>query len=505
MEEAFDSYLELVVLAGAGKGQHHALDRPQVVLGRQDAGDDETARVVCFPDPTVSRVHAHLEWDPRRCTYILEHRSRTNATVVNGSQLVGSRALEVGDKVKMGNLVVQLQKCTRARLRPDREEPQPLDTGLYLVALKGPAPGAILPLNYSSLILREAPQEGSQPVVSVAGAGSSQAELRWNGEEFLAHPVETGQTVRVLRCRPGCVSETAVNDPSGVRLEPGCLVVCGAAVLTLTTLQQAGPLSESLRSGEEASSLHPWLASVEASQTPCWRGAEEYSLVVLSGARRGSRLWVQPEALEGPLTLGMAPADLELPEKRAPRLELSFRGEVIELLNVDDTLSFTHNWELVTPGEEIRVVSGDRFVFERTVVSFEHGPTQGRVDGLSLFLGGAELPLLRQVNCLGYNPQSDLRIDDRRLGPTHGFVEVRPGGVFYRHKDTQSRASVRGVTVGPGQEVEILVGDVLELQPDIHVRLDVRHMEGKPGDHILIGPTQAELDAAAGRGAAAGD
>jgi hypothetical protein len=197
----------------------------------------------------------------------------------------------------------------------------------------------------------------------------------------------------------------------------------------------------------------------------------------------------------------MAPADLELPEKRAPRLELSFRAGVIELLNVDEAISFTHNWELVTPGEEIRVVSGDRFIFERTVVSFEHGPTQAVIDGLSLFVSGAELPLLRQVNCLGYNPQSDLRIDDRRLGPTHGFIEVRPSGVVYRHKDTQSKVSVRDVTVGPGQEVEIAVGDVLALHSDIHARLDKRHMEGKPGDHILIGPTQAELDAAAGRSA----
>ncbi len=500
MEEAFDSHLELLVVAGAGKGQRHALDRPQVVLGRQDAGDDETARVVSFPDPTVSRVHAHLEWDPRRCTYVLEHRSRTNATVVNGSQVVGSRALEVGDKVKMGNLVVQLQRCTRPRLRPEKEEPQPLDSSLYLVALRGAEPGTILPLNYTSLTLREAPG-GPEPVVMVPGAGQTQAELRWNGQEFMAHPVEGGQPVRVLRFRPGLVSETAASDPGGVRLEPGCLVVCNSAVLTLATLQAAGPLAEALRAGEEASGLHPLLAHLDPDQIPCWQGPEDFSLVVLSGLRRGSRLWVRPESLEGPLTLGTAPADLELPEKRAPRLELHFRAGVVELLNVDEALSFTHNWELVTPGEEIRVVSGDRFIFERTVVSFEHGPTQARVDGLSLFLGGAELPLLRQVNCLGYNPQSDLRIDDRRLGPTHGFVEVRPGGVFYRHKDTQSRVSVRGVTVGPGQEVEISVGDVLELQPDIHVRLDVRHMEGKPGDHILIGPTQAELDAAAGRSA----
>ena len=54
------------------------------LLIRLDPGDEPIPGVIAFPDATVSRVHAHLEWDARRARYVLEHRSRTNATV-NGS------------------------------------------------------------------------------------------------------------------------------------------------------------------------------------------------------------------------------------------------------------------------------------------------------------------------------------------------------------------------------------------------------------------------------------
>ena len=495
VEEFFDSRLELLVLEGGGKGQCHPLDRARVTLGRLDPGDEAAPGLVAFPDPTVSRVHAHLEWDPRKLRYVLEHRSRTNFTVLNGQQLVGQQVLEVGDRIKMGSLVVELQKCTHPAHRSEEREAEPVDSGLYLVALRGPAAGTILPLNYTYLGLGEGLAGEPGPGVSVPGAGETRGILSFRDQGFLLRPASTGKPLRVLRSRPGCVSETVASDPVGIPVDPECLLVCGAAVLAFAGVDRAGDLREAILGGAEPAELHPLLPSLDPSAEPCWQGTEEYLLRVMSGARRGSCLWLRPEELEGPATVGPAPADLEVPDKAA-RLAFAFRAGKVEVLNTDEALSFTHNWDLVTPGEEVLAQSGDRFTLGRSVVSFEHLPTQARIDALSLFLGDQELPLLRQVNSLGYNPESDLRLDDRRLAPTHGFVEVRPSGVVYRHKDPQSKASVGEVTVGAGQEVPLAPGEVLVLLPDLKVRLDARRLAGKPGDHVLIGPTQEELEAA---------
>lgn len=492
MDESFDSRLELVVQSGGGQGETWLLDRPRVVLGRLDPGDEPTPGVVAFPDPTVSRVHAHLEWDARRSRYVLEHRSRTNATVVNGLQVTGSHMLEVGDLIKLGSLVCRLQHCTHEGHRPRAEVVRSIQSGLYLVCLVGPSAGAILPLNYTHLAVRESLLTSDVPGLFVPGAGDAQADLYWDGEGFTVHPGPSGRPLRLLTCRPGLVRKVVLNDPEGVPLLPGSLLVCGAAVLMATRAEQAGILREKVQGKEPLELLHPLFAQVNPEAEPCWRGDQEYLLEVLSGARRGTRLWLDPEGLEEPVILGPAPADLELPDQHAPRLELRFRDGEIWLLNADATMSFSHNWELVTPGEEVQVFSGDRFSFERTVVCFQHLPIQARVDRLSLYHGDLELPLVRQINSLGYNPQSDLRVDDRRLAPTHGFVEVRPAGVIYRHKDPRSEVRVRDLVVRAGQEVELALGDVLELAGDIRLRLDTRWQVGRPGDHVRIGPPSDE-------------
>lgn len=491
--EDFDSRLELVVVEGGGRGGRHVLDRPHMTLGRLDPGDEPTPGTVAFPDPTVSRVHAVLDWDPKKHRYVLEHRSRTNATVINGTQVVGPQVLEAGDKIKLGSLIAQLQR-TQER-RTSEAGPAPLESGQYLVCLKGPNVGTIYPLNYTRLLLR-APlgSPTSVPGVYVPGAGEDQGVLTWMEGRLLVRSADTGGAPRVVRGRPGAVLEVCA-DAQGVFMGVDSLLVLGQAVLALAPLERAGELRESLHAGGDPAELHPLLPKVDPASVPAWQGGEEYLLRVLSGTRRGTILAIRAEDLAEPVTIGAAPADLEIPEKRVPRLHLLFTPKRVELLNADESLSFTHNWETVTPGEEIHPLSGDRFTFGRTVVAFEHVPTQASIDALSLFHGDVELPFLRKVNFVGYNPQSDLRIDDRRLGPTHGSFEVFDDRVVYRHKDTASRVTVGERTLTAGEECDLRPGDTLVLAPEIEVRLDRRVTTQRPGDHVLIGPTQEQLEA----------
>ena len=101
--------LELVVLEGGGRGARHSLTSPHVVLGRLDSSESPAYGNLLFPEPTVSRMHATLDWDEVANRYLLTHRSATNATLINKLKVTKPRHIAPGDKIQMGKLLVELR------------------------------------------------------------------------------------------------------------------------------------------------------------------------------------------------------------------------------------------------------------------------------------------------------------------------------------------------------------------------------------------------------------
>lgn len=62
-----------------------------------------------FPEPTVSRIHATLDWDEAANRYLLTHRSATNPTTVNKAKVTKPRHINPGDKIQMGNLIIEVR------------------------------------------------------------------------------------------------------------------------------------------------------------------------------------------------------------------------------------------------------------------------------------------------------------------------------------------------------------------------------------------------------------
>lgn len=122
MSPPTEARLELVVVQGGGAGGRISLGRPRYVLGRRESGERPTPERLAFPDGTVSQEHAVLEWDPREDGYRLVHRSRTNATVLNGKEVVGRPLIAAGDRIKLGNLVLQVEASKAAA--PPRVAPR---------------------------------------------------------------------------------------------------------------------------------------------------------------------------------------------------------------------------------------------------------------------------------------------------------------------------------------------------------------------------------------------
>lgn len=95
------------MVQGEGRNSRYLVRSERVQLGRLDRGQAPQEGQVLFPEPTVSRLHAELHWDPQQRAYVLWHRSSTNPTLLNGKKVARCQVVKPGDRVQMGNLIVE--------------------------------------------------------------------------------------------------------------------------------------------------------------------------------------------------------------------------------------------------------------------------------------------------------------------------------------------------------------------------------------------------------------
>ncbi len=460
-----------------------------VVLGRYEEADHPDSFAVMFHEPTVSRVHAILEWEERRARYVVHHRSRTNPTILNGAPLARPHVLEPGDTLKMGSTLVMLRQSP---LSPW------CGTGggvrRALVVLSGPDRGRVCPLvaPQAALVDPERANCGADAIV-VNGMQGWNIEMILHNERLF---VQCEERVGLLSRYPGLVSCRLVGTRDRIPLQEGMVVVCGDVAFLVASADRALAVSRLLEAGEETGD--PLVDFVRPGPPPYWESDDPCLLRILSGPDRGSTLWIDPTGVHGPVLVGRSgPGGLhvEVPDRNAADLMISFSSDGVHLENVDSTESVYHNWDLLRPGEGLELLSGDRITMGRSVLSFETVPLQACIESYAVFLGTDELPLVRAVNTLGYRPENELRVDDRRLAPRHGVLEVRDSGeVAYVHMDTECVVRIGDAQVRAGEEYALCPGDVIHLTDEVEVSFGRRVSTHRPSDPVLIGPTQREIE-----------
>lgn len=100
---AWSSGLQLRVTGGNDEGRVIPLNSPEITLGRAVESNQNSPGWVLFSEPTVSRIHALMQWSDELQCYILQHRSRTNPTLVDGAA-IESHPLQMGETVGLGLL-----------------------------------------------------------------------------------------------------------------------------------------------------------------------------------------------------------------------------------------------------------------------------------------------------------------------------------------------------------------------------------------------------------------
>lgn len=463
--EIVDSKMELVVLEGGGRGNRYYLDRSKMTLGRRDNHDESLAGVVTFPEPTVSRVHAIIEWDANAEKFLLTHRSRTNATLINGERVEGSIYINIGDRIKMGLLIAEFRVAGDDAEPSANPEPKPVESDLHLLQVTGPTAGSLHAINHDRFLIGHFPDapEGPLLVRLDESAGDSVVGLSWTGKRVELTGLQ-GEPARLVEAFPGYVRVRPLHQGQVLPFPTSAALVLGQRVIGLAPTERAGGMSEAIKAGREC---HPLQEGLRLDQERIWDLGEQHLLQVITGPLKGTVIYFDPVRMEGNFRLGNSGHEAGEPQLRIDEpdlglaeLEPTDAGQ-FTLHNRHPQVDVGHNVHLVAPGDQARLVSGDRICIGRIQIRYENLATQEKVVHYALRVGDQVLPFVREVNLIGYSSHCDLRINDRRLGPTHGVFELRDSEVVYQHRNLAVPAQLDKQILHLGDEAIVKPGDVI--------------------------------------------
>ncbi|MBS2034315.1 FHA domain-containing protein [bacterium] len=107
----FSCGLQIRVSQGPDKGRTFPLDSAEITIGRARTPGDRAPGWVLLNDPQTSRIHADLQWNYEARQYMLIHRSDTNPTEVNGVPVQEAVTLKIGDHIRLGSTVLDIQQA----------------------------------------------------------------------------------------------------------------------------------------------------------------------------------------------------------------------------------------------------------------------------------------------------------------------------------------------------------------------------------------------------------
>ena len=121
---AWTSGFQLRIVKGNQQGLTVPLTEQVYTLGRASAQGEKAPGYIFFLEPTVSRVHAELRWNEKKKLYFLHHQSKTNPTLLEGVPVDKKtpRALDKGQKIQMGYLILEMEPQSAPEVRPQRAD-----------------------------------------------------------------------------------------------------------------------------------------------------------------------------------------------------------------------------------------------------------------------------------------------------------------------------------------------------------------------------------------------
>lgn len=199
--------LTLVNTQSSAPPKEFELIRSELVLGRDDGVD------IVIPTPAVSRRHARLMMENNG--YIIEDLGSANGTFVNGDRLIGRRALNHGDQIRLG------QAITLNFSAPGMEAQEPDKT-----AVRPATPVPSVPSHVMQTTIGDAPSipvkaGARQLIVTIAGENPKNYSLSRtsysigrldDNDVVIASPIVSGHHARIEQASGGGYKLTTLPD-----------------------------------------------------------------------------------------------------------------------------------------------------------------------------------------------------------------------------------------------------------------------------------------------------
>lgn len=475
--DEIDSGLCLKVMEGSHQQEVHALTRPTIAIGRATPETPYTPAYLTFPEPTLSRLHAELQWNPNTRTFFVHHKSQTNPTLINGRKLTGAVELSPGDTLALGRLVVVLDV---AQKKASQTEPlvAPPEEPKARIRIEAAENSFSVPVDKPQIVLQFTDSRSTTAIApEEEGPESKWVRLPANSPNEVS--------LRIDKDAESVTVETRLADPPvyrKTRVPSGLLSVPMRAAAPVMLLQddyishQGHDIFVS-RSAFQGSSDATLEGSGEAEATESRFPSDPGNGVLqfLNGGWVGATLEI-PRGGSAAFELGPKSSSFVhlSPMAKSPscRFTLHDGQAQLRVTQVSDDQFVDVNGELFFTGESTAIFSGSRlllgeFEFLWLVPSLHQQYSRYQVvapDGLH------SIP--KQQVRIGTAAHCEVRLQIPALAPVVGTLKYEGGEFFYYHKNIALPAKVDGVETSAGLKAKVNSGTKLDLAPGVTISVE---------------------------------
>lgn len=455
--------MHLRVVDGAHQHVTFPLERSIIQIGRMTPDTQLSASHLVFPEPTVSRLHAVLTWEPKAGTYLIHHRSQTNPTVVNNVQLVGPQLLKLGDIISVGRLALVVEQAQKGEATSS--PPPDAELTLNVWTADGERVTSAL-VKAPVLTLQFGGDRGTSPV---AEENAEEQQVSLPADLPTSMRFEFGASHRTVEL------SQAADDKSCVRVTPGS----GAELHLPLGAGQRIPLLECdvLRHQGYHIWVGPGQGSFSAGGTTISDNPakmEALTLTFLNGLWKGAKIAIPPgRGVHLPLGPKEAPFGHPFPFGRVPSciVTVAERDARVRAQEVAEDQFLEIDGDLVFDGESVQMVSGSKLLLGE-VAFFWCDPLAHR-DYSKYVLNSPEgqHEVQKARVRLGTAAHCEVRFENRDLAPVIGHIEFDSSGPTYYHQCITWPARVDGMETSAGLFAPIQVGSKIELVHGFEVTL----------------------------------
>ncbi len=457
------SGMRLRVVDGAHQNIAFPLERSVIQIGRMTPDAQLSPSQLVFPEPTVSRLHAVLTWEPNAGTYMIHHRSQTNPTVVNNVQLVGPQLLKLGDVVAIGRLGLILEQAQQGQQAappaPDAELTLNAWTSAGERVASAPVKSRVINLRFGERNTTAVTgEEGAEQEVSLPGATPAAlrfemgSDMRWGLE--VSSNLEAGAVVRVTQGN-GAELHLPLNPGQRYPILDCDVIHFEGYRLWMGRGQGAFP------SGGSTLTENP--SKVEA-----------LTLSFLNGRWKGAKIAIPPgRGVHLPLGPKDSPFKHPFPFGRVPSciVTVAEREARVRANEVPEDQFLEIDGDLVFDGESVQMVSGSKLLLGEVALYWCDPVAHRDYSQYALRSPEGEHPVRKARVRLGTAAHCEIRFENRDLAPVIGHIEFDPSGPTYYHQCLTWPARVDGEEVSAGLFAPLEEGSKLELVTGFEVEL----------------------------------